>query len=297
MSRVLPPLNSLRVFEVAARHCHFTRAAAELGVTQAAVSRQIVLLETWLGAALFERGRSKLILTNEGVRYWTSVRASFTALEDATSVLLKEQRRNTVVVCAYTTFALFWLLPRLSQFYKQHSHIDLQIMTSSASAPVLPGGADVIIRHGPIHQARETSIFCDVLAPVCSPSLLRDRRRVRSAEDLKSLPILHSRHRRQDWTKWCESLGTDEGAGGGLIFDGSSLAYEAAKQGMGVVMAQLNLIENDLEAGVLVMPIDHRMSSDLGYFYLPSEPTREKDSVTGFCHWLKTHGARSQMIH
>jgi LysR family glycine cleavage system transcriptional activator len=297
MRRVLPPLNSLRVFEVAARHCNFTRAALELGVTQAAVSRQIGVLERWLGVELFERGQSKLALTDNGIRYWMSARSAFTALEDATAVLLKEPRRNTVVVCAYTTFALFWLLPRLSQFYKQYAHLDLQIITSSASVPASAGDADVIIRHGPIHQARGTSIFSDVLAPVCSPSLLRGRRSIKSIADLNTFPILHSRHRRQDWAKWCESLGMSEQCNDGHIFDGSSLAYEAAKQGLGVVMAQLHLVENDLESGALVMPIEHRMESDAGYFYLRSERMQDRAPVSTFCGWLNMHGSRSQMLH
>lgn len=296
MKRDLPPLNSLRVFAVAARHCHFTRASLELGVTQAAVSRQISVLEKWLGVELFERSQSKLVLTEEGTRYWTAVRAAFNAIEDATTVILNERHRNTVVVCAYTTFALLWLLPRLSEFYEQHPRTDLQIMISSASFHA-PSDADVVIRHGPIHQAPNTSIFPDMLAPVCSPALLRQRKNMNSVADLKSLPMLHSRHRKQDWALWCDSLGEKETVNDGFLFDSSSLAYAAAKQGMGLVVAQLHLVEPDLTSGDLVMPIGHTVRNNSGYFYLRSERAKNHAPANAFCSWLKAQGAHSTMSH
>jgi LysR family transcriptional regulator, glycine cleavage system transcriptional activator len=240
MRRNIPPLNPLRVFEAAARHTHFTRAADELGITQAAVSRQISVLEKWLGVTLFERRHTELRLTPAGARYLQSLRQAFDIIDESTNGILSEPVQSKVTLCSYATFAHFWLMPRLSRFRQRHPDVEVDFLTSVASIEFRRDQADLIVSHGIAKPEGVISqkILGDVLVPVCSPAFLERNGPLLNPADLKKLTLLHSRYRNNDWAEWFASLGIELETRPGLVFAGSTLAYLAAKEGIGVAIGQ-----------------------------------------------------------
>src|ERR1700754_5040085 len=148
MRRSVPPLNPLRVFEAAARHVHFTRAAEELGITQAAVSRQISSLEQWLDVKLFERRHSDLRLTSAGSYYLESLRQAFDLINNSTAKILSKLAQSKIVLRSFATFASLWLMPRLPRFHEQHPDIKVDLLISVASIEVQREQADLFIAYG-----------------------------------------------------------------------------------------------------------------------------------------------------
>ena len=288
MRRNIPPLNPLRVFETAARHTHFTRAADELGITQAAVSRQISVLEKWLKVSLFARKKAGLTLTPAGTRYLQSLRQAFDIIEESTTGILTEPIQPKVTICSYAAFAHFWLMPRLSQFQQRYPAVQVDLLTSVASIEFRRDQADLIITHGIAKPEGVVSqkIFGDVLIPVCSPTFLKKYGPLSSPSDLKEMTLLHSRYRSNDWGEWFSSLGIEFDSRPGLVFSGSTLAYQAAKEGIGVAMGQHRLLEAEIASGALVVPLDHKIERATGYFLLHSKHALHDTHITAFRDWI-----------
>lgn len=288
MRRTLPPLNPLRIFEAAARHVHFTRAADELGITQAAVSRQISVLETWLGVKLFERRHSELRLTGAGIQYQESLRQAFDLIGDSTAKILGGSVQSKIVLRSYATFALLWLLPRLPRFRARHPEVQIDLLTSVAAIEFQREQADLIITHGVAKPEGVIAqrLFGDLLAPVCSPALLPGGRPLEDPADLKRFTLLQSRYRATDWQEWLAHVGADFSAEQGLIFGSSTLTYQAAKEGIGIAMGQLRLLESELAAGSLVIALDRRLERASGYFLLHSKRGEQDERVTSLREWI-----------
>src|SRR4051812_15695918 len=188
MRRTLPPLNPLRVFEAAARHVHFTRAADELGITQAAVSRQISALEQWLGVKLFERRHTELRLTAAGAQYLESLRQAFDLIGDSTAKLLSGPVRSRIVLRSYATFAFFWMVPRLPRFRERYPDIQVDFLPPVPSIEFQRERGDLIIPHGIAEPqgAVAQRLFHDLIAPVCSPDYLRKNPTLKTPAELRN---------------------------------------------------------------------------------------------------------------
>ena len=198
MSVSLPPLNPLRTFDVAARHSSFSGAANELSVTQAAVSRQIGLLEHVLNVRLFHREKAGVRLTSAGLRFHQEVAPAFALIASATARLTAEQKGEPLRLRVYTTFAAKWLIPRLQSFHAAYPHIQIKISNAVAPVDFEIEELDLAIQFGAGSWPGTESekLFDDVLQPVCSPSLAA---KLRKPDDLKRFQLLHSHYRRADW--------------------------------------------------------------------------------------------------
>lgn len=148
MSKRLPPLNALRVFDAAARHLSFTRAAEELFVTQAAVSHQIKSLEDFLGLKLFRRRNRSLLLTEEGQSYFLDIKEIFSQLTEATRKLQARSAKGALTVSLLPSFAIHWLVPRLSSFNSAYPGIDVRIQAVDRQEDKLADDVDVAIFYG-----------------------------------------------------------------------------------------------------------------------------------------------------
>jgi LysR family glycine cleavage system transcriptional activator len=287
MRRNLPPLNPLRIFEVAARHVSFTCAATELGVTQAAVSRQISVLEGALGVCLFQRQHTKLKLTQSGKQYLAAIRPAFDLIDNATAQLQGRTGAPRLRLRAYQTFATYWLIPRLSRFTERHPEIDIELSTSTAPVHFDHEDIDISIQLSDVPAADTTSelLFRDTIAPVCSAKVAR-LIASGSISDLANVRLIHARYRRRDWADWTAFVGADIPIDGGLCFESSSLSYQAAKAGLGVAMGQLHLVQADLESGALVMPFDRVLQRWHGYYLTHPRRVRSNISVRAFQGWL-----------
>jgi LysR family transcriptional regulator, glycine cleavage system transcriptional activator len=294
MRRRLPPLNPLRVFEAAARHIHFTRAAEELGITQAAVSRQISTLERWLKINLFERRHTELRLTAAGSHYLESVRQAFDLIDESTDRVLSGSVKSRIVLRSYATFALLWLVPRLPRFREKYPDLSVDVLTSVAAVEVQREPADLIITYGVAEPEGVIAqrLFADVIAPVCSPLLLSKGERLRDVTDLRRFILLHSRYRPDDWSEWLAHADVDFRLESSLVFGSSILTYQAAKEGIGIAMGQLRLLEADLVSGALMRPLDGAMERTSGYFLLHSKRALHDERVTRLRDWIVEEAKR-----
>jgi LysR family transcriptional regulator, glycine cleavage system transcriptional activator len=291
MTARLPSLNGLRAFEAAARHLSFTNAAAELNVTQTAISHQIRRLEQELGIRLFVRQNRALALTAEAKDYLPGVRAAFNDLRLATDRLLRKDNEHVLTVSTLASFAAKWLLPRLSSFQEEHPGIDVRITTSTALVDFRNGDVDAAIRYGRGHwpALRTDWLMSDELFPVCSPALLKGSRPLKSPQDLAQHTLLHtSGGYDDDWRLWLTAAGlpTDISEQPGLTFDLIFVTVQAAIDGIGVAMGRTSYVEGDVADGRLVVPFKTTLPSDAGFYLVSPEARADSGKLAAFRRWL-----------
>lgn len=289
--RDIPPLTALRAFVATARHLSATKAAAELHVTLGAVSHQLRALEKFLEIDLFVRGHRQLTLTEAGERYFRDVSVAFDAIRSATHSLTNPGHKDVLRIRAYTTFSLRWLIPRLSRFYEKHENLEVVLMTSMESVDFSRNKIDFAIRlgEGQWPDAVAEKLIPNILAPVCSPLLLNRGPGIRIPSDLKKHVLFQTTwpERRDDWPAWMEAQGVEVGDFSFLSFESSALSYQAALEGQGFAMAQLALIEDDLEAGRLTRPFGQVLDKgDFTYYLLYSDKRRLTPQMKQFRDWL-----------
>jgi len=287
----LPSLNGLRAFEAAARHLSFTNAAAELNVTQTAISHQIRRLEEELGVRLFIRQNRALALTAEAAQYLPGVRAAFNDLRFATDRLLRKDNENVLTVSTLASLAAKWLLPRLPAFQEAQPSIDVRITTSTALVDFKSGGVDAAIRYGRGHWPglRADWLMADELFPVCSPALITGDRPLRCPEDLAQQTLLHtSAGYNDDWRLWLTAAGLPPNISKhpGLTFDLILVTVQAAIDGLGVAMGRTSYVEADIAKGRLVVPFKIALPADAGFYLVSPEARADSPKLSAFRHWL-----------
>jgi LysR family glycine cleavage system transcriptional activator len=287
---MLPPLNPLHVFDVAARLLSFTRAAAELRVTQPAISRQINTLESFLGVRLFERDKHGLRLTSEGEQFQRQIAPAFQIIANATTSLMSTGKAEPLKIRVYTTFAAKWLIQRLPSFYVAYPHIRLNISNVVAPIDFEKDKVDLAIQFGAGNWPNVECelLFRDLIQPVCSPKLLKSHRLV-DLDDLRKVQLLHSHYRRADWPDWLMAVNRpDLLTDVGVSFPTSVLTYHAAAEGVGVAMGQLHLLRNEIHDSTLVPLFNAPFERPLAHYVAwPKHRALAKKSRS-FIHWLKS---------
>jgi LysR family transcriptional regulator, glycine cleavage system transcriptional activator len=295
MSWRLPPLNALRAFEAAGRHISFTRAGKELHVTPGAVSRQIKFLEESLGISLFDRTNRELRLTEAGKQYLITLSELFERLDKTTKRLLDTQREQQLHIYCSMTFTLRWLVPRLTSFHALYPKRDIRL-TTTVPTPLLlsTGDIDVALRQGvgPWPDAIAHRLIDTELLPVCSPRLL-EANPLREIADLKRHTLLHSLARPADWAAWLSAAGaTDIDPEHGIRFESSSLAYQAAIEGIGCVIGQIALVFDDLLSGRLVAPFPLILKDGGAFQLVYHENAAHNVRLVEFRDWMMAEAAR-----
>lgn len=299
MSQRLPPLNPLRTFVAASRHESFSSTAVTLNVTQAAVSRQIGVLEGFLGVELFQRDKRNVTLTRAGRDYARSMQQAFEIIGSGTADVMFETARDTLNVRAYTTFASLWLVPRLTRFRALHPELGLNLTTSAAAVDFEHENVDIAIQIGTPGEegVHSEPLFPVVLKPVCTPAL-RDEYRLEVPQDLSRAPILQSVFRRGDWRAWlkkAEVNGVDLNTC--MHFESSGLAYRAAQAGLGVAIGHVPLLNEDVGQGNLVTPFDLVLRRRYAYCLLYERKRSLPRKVVLFRDWLHAEAAPRHAGH
>jgi len=276
----LPPLNALRAFEAGARHLSFTKAAAELHVTQAAVSHQVKALEAYLGCPLFKRMTRKLGLTEQGRALLPVVSESFRNIAEAADALRDGGDSRTLTISVTPSFGAKWLVYRLPRFWEKHPEIDLRVHHSITCADLRYDDVDMAIRFGAGEWDGLDSEFMLRVdyTPVCSPALLKGKHPLKGPGDLRHHTLLHEDDY-DGWTQWLAVAGvSDVNPRRGPIIDDVTAILQTAIDGGGVALGRVAMIERELAAGNLVKPFDVTVLSDLGYHlvYLPDALAQEK---------------------
>ncbi len=288
MPRRLPPLNSLRAFEAAARHLSFTLAAAELNVTQAAVSHQIKSLEDQLGMPLFRRLNRALLLTDAGQTLYPATNNAFDILATAIDRLHRHDKYGELTITTMDSFAASWLVPRLGKFQKAHSDIDIRITTSDAMIDFARENVDMAIRYGSGDWpgVYVEPLMAEEMFPVCAPSLLQSGPPLKTPNDLKHHVLLHD-DMRVDWRMWLMAAGEpDIDTTRGLSYQHSNLVVQAAVQGDGVALARSVLVSSALAAGHLVKPFDLALPVNFAYYIVCPQGNENRPKIKEFRKWL-----------
>lgn len=285
----LPPLNAIRAFDAAARLGSFAKAATELHVTHWAVGKQIRLLEDWMGFPLFRRRPRQVVLTDEGTELAREVSSAFSTLLAAVKKLRNSETINrasgTVRISVPTSFALRWLIPRLSQFRQEFPDIAVRIMTTSRKLRYIGSASDLGIRLSRDPALRSVKLMPERRLPACSPELLR-LRQIASVQDLRGHTLLHSKTTPSAWSEWLALAGAPQlRPVHHMEFEHVHLQLEAAVNGLGIALASLPLIQDDLAAGRLTCPILAPEWSGQDYL-LVSEHREEDAAVKTFRSWI-----------
>lgn len=295
-TRRLPPLESLRYFEAAARHGSFTRAARELCLTQSAVSQKILALEDRLGYRLFERLPRGLRMTVEGDKLFSGVSAAFEQLLATVGAIGDEALEGTIKVRAMPSFATRWLMPRLARFDAAHPQIQLDIDASIGRTDFRVEAVDVAVSCEWSDDARllQLPLFDDLSYPVASPALLA-RQPLGDYADLVAPRLLHDSMPQADystsWDGFFARLGRfDIPTRAGAAFSRADMVIQAACAGHGVALARHSLVADEIERGLLVRPFADVMAEGTVYVVCPHQ-TAERPRVAALIEWLQREAA------
>jgi len=290
----LPPLEALRAFDAAARHLSFTRAAQELFVTQSAVSKQVLALESALATKLFERQTRALRLTAAGARLHRATERAFAELSAATAEL-RGGDEPSVTLATTQGFASFWLIPRLADFRRRHPGIDIRISADTRLVDLERGGFDAAVRYleDRLAPANALRLFGETVLPVASPALLKSTGKpLATPADLVHhvLLVYDDEEQRRPWLSWrvwLEMAGVaDLRPAGSIFFNQYEPTIRAAVDGQGIALASLALVADLLRQGELVAPLPQRLANPRSYYLLLAQRGAGNPAVEPFRQWL-----------
>lgn len=287
--RRLPPLNSLRVFESAARHESFAEAAEELFITPSAVSHQVKALERYLGVALFSRRKRKVFLTPLGEKYFTSVKQSLNELEVATQRLISNPETDIVTISVAPNFLVRWLMPRMQHFQEQYPDVELQISTNMGLIDFESSSIDMAVYFGPGDWRDVDMHFLShvYLVPMCSPNLPTGKKPLSKPDDLKHHTLIHVTRRPYEWPEWMELAGMEyRGLRRGLKMSTNQLGTAAAQEGLGVVLADRILSSEEVKRGELIMPFDLQLDTHKSYYLVHQKGRPMTYGMQMFKDWV-----------
>lgn len=294
LRRRLPPLTGLTAFEAVARLGSFTRAASELGVTQAAVSRQIHLLEEGLGFDLFRRLHRRVELTEKGTSLSAAATTAFNLLAETIADISKEETPEGLTISASVAFSHFWLLPRISSFSRAYPGNALRIITQDNAAGLQGGDVDLAIRYGngmwPDGQAE--LLFDDEIFPVCSQEYAENLGEIEDLAELVRHPLISSDSEDPSWTGWNEWLAAFSVETPkrplGMRCSFYTEAIYAALNGHGIALGWRRLVQELLNQKTLVRLTSQSIATRNGYFIVVPRRSARNPRVAQFVEWLKS---------
>jgi len=295
-------MNPLRAFYVVARTKSLTQAAKELHVGQSAISKQLDVLEKYLGVKLFRREQRGISLTEIGQELGERIIPAFDQIADITQSIVARGNDHEIRVHTYTTFAAKWLIPRLEDFHKQYPMYSVLLMNQVKNIDFERDRVDFSIQLGDGNQPDTDNdlLFDDVIEPVCSVAFLR-----KHAPDtifphaILRTRLLVSRYRpKGEWAMWASAHGhtADIAQTPQMNFSSSVLTWQAAMDGLGVAIGQTALLAEDLESGHLVAPFHQPVRTGLSFYLLRPKVRRESRKSTLFRDWLLAKAAETRPL-
>lgn len=284
-------MNPLHVFEVASRVGSFTKAAELLSVSPSAVSRQITALEAFLDVRLFNRGRDGNTLTDVGEKYRRAIAPAFEIITAATDQINKSQDITPLSVRVPSTFAIRFLIPRLSEFRAAHQNINVRIVTGFGAVDFVREDVDISIQvgWGEWPGAESKMLFANWVQPMCSPQLFKGAQAIQSIDELRGLRLLISKNRRNDWVDWLAAVGRADfplDQSEIIEFPNSMLAYQAAADGLGVVIGQVPLLGPEFATQTLI-PLFDKPIRQGSYYAVWRAETGPNRKGRQFLSWLQ----------
>lgn len=296
--RDLPATAALRTFEVATRHTTFTSAAAELSITQSAVSHQLKNLEERWGLPLFERGKT-LRLTPAGAALAPLVREFLGKLEATLAELREQKGRVRLRVNTTYSFALKWLLPRLPGLARLHPEILVTLESSDKAITFANDDADVAIRfgHGNYPALHTEFMFREQLFPVASPALLRQFGTPSEPAELLRYALLtrDGADLVPKWDVWFKLIGVHADVlHESVRFADTNMTIEAALLGQGIALARSGHVEKEIGDGSLVRLFNIPFPSPAAYYFVCPKGIETQPHIVKFRNWLLAESQRAQ---
>ena len=304
MARRLPPLNSLRAFEAAARHLSISTAAGELNVTPAAVSQQIKGLEGQLGLSLFRRMNRALALTEHGRLLLPGLSDGFDQLDNAVAEVRHAQEGGPLNLSTSPSFASKWLIPRLDRFQAAHPEVEVRISAGMDLVDFRRDEVDCAVRFGRGRYEGVEAIWLlgEEVFPVCSPNLLDVPQGLHNPDQLRHHRLLHDGTPMfddvtPDWRMWLQAARVnDVDPGHGMTLTPWTMVVQAAIEGQGVALGRRALVADDLAAGRLVRPFDLGLPLPFSHWLVYPPGAERRPKVRAFRDWLvgEAEAARSE---
>lgn len=285
----LPPLNAIRVFEAVARHLSFTRAAEELGMTQAAVSYQIKLLEERVGTPLFLRKPRQVVLSEVGHGLAPQVRQAFEIMREAFADTRGEVD-GLLSITTVPTFASQWLAQNIGLFQIDHPEIAVRVDSTSNMVDLLNDEFDIGIRT--LATAPKKGVVSHLLVkadftPLLSPALAESIGGVKEPADLLKLPMLDPQD--EWWALWFEAAGVPGFSAEGRpmsMLNWQSLLGTAAMAGRGVTMLTPALFRDEIASGRLIQPFSLLAPAGRAYYLVYPDSRRNAPKIRMFRDWM-----------
>ncbi len=294
-----PSLDALRIFAVAARHLSFTEAAAELHLTQSAVSHRIRGLEEELGLNLFNRLTRRLELTPQGRALAQRVDRAIGEIDRSIVDLSKTEDDSPLKVTMLPSVASHWLIPRLARIRQRHPDVDVQVIADPRLLDLRAEGIDLAIRFGRVPHAsyHATRLMGDRVIPVCTPDLLQQHGPVATIDALLAMPLLHDTATEgdgsgSDWQAWLAYCGKPNlVCQTGQHFSEASMLINAAMLGLGAALARVSLVADHIESGALVCPLPMPAPTAFSYYLLGLPEHAERAKIATFRSLLVAEAA------
>lgn len=289
MYRRLPPLNSLRAFEAAARHRSFARAAEELHVTPAAISQQIRILEDHLGVVLFKRGKN-LSLSESAQVVLPMLSEAFDQLERAMQLVRTGHSAGPLILSAPPAFSARWLIPRMDDFHARHPEVDVHMLATRRLVDFTLENVDMAIRFGSGRHPglRVEQLMPETIVAVASPAVAAA---IHTQADLAGAKLIEDDWHTQrgmfpEWGSLLATLGVAQASLRIRRYSDTELALQAASSGLGVTLAWHSLVAADIRNGRLSRVLDHAIPTDLGYHVVIPKNRVALAKVALFQAWL-----------
>ena len=281
-------MSALVAFEAVSRSKSFTQAATDLGLTQGAVSRQVQMLERFVGSALLIRSASPCRLTPIGEAYAEQVRHALAVVANATLTAMGDPRANSLHLAIHPAFGSHWLMPRMADFFAQHPSVQIKFVTRYRQPVDFPtDDLDAAVYFGEPFDDEVVFdyLFRDEVLPVCSPAFLRSHA-IREPRDLMQARLLHEATRLHAWPDWFEASEIAARDLDGLQLEHFSLVTHAAIGGLGVALIPAFLIQGELDRGDLVVAIDRPLLSTKAYYLIYPKYKAEHKALRTFRGWI-----------
>ena len=285
--RFLPSTSALMCFEAVARLGSATEAAAELSLTQSAVSRQLKTLEEQLGVALTERKGRRLALTATGHAYVSEVRDILQRLTQASIAARTAPSGGPLNLAILPAFGMHWLAPRLSDFARAHPEVTVNLSTRFATFDFRTSTFDAAIHFGRQDWpgVDYLPLMPETVVTVCAPSLIPHP--LEDPRDILSYDLMHLDTRPRGWVRWFASLDIEAKLPPGMMFDQFSTMAQAAIHGLGVALLPTFLAETYLTSGQLALASNHATQSIGSYYLVWPKERPENGALTSFRAWLR----------
>lgn len=292
----LPSLSSLIAFEAAARHKSFKRASEEICVSQAAISKQIRLLEENLSGALFDRSHRTVTLNAAGKLFLDAVSLGLSHIEVAANELRNSHESASITIGMMSSMAGLFLSPRIGDFKKLHPDIDIYIVSLDRNPDPQRDHFDILVTMGnsPSSQYDSTDLFSEEIFPVCSPAYLQKNIPIKIASDLIEHTLLNTDDEHWanfpwapiNWSYWFEQFGRNTSDIKGLRYNNYSMMINTVLNGHGVCLGWKHLVSNLIKDGSLVRPVEEKLNPDRHHYLLVRKLTASRKDIKIFKSWF-----------